>query len=256
MSGSWAEVPVIAVILAAGRGTRMGPLTANVPKPLLALRGRPIIEHILTGLRAARIREAVLVTGYLAEQIERHLGSGEVLGMKLSYRRQALPEGTARALLLARDTIGDKPFLLSWGDIVIEPGQYTALLEDYRRVPCDALLAVNAIEDPWQGAAVYVDKRLKVTGLVEKPPRGSSRTPWNNAGIFVFAPLVLEYAEQLGPSARGECELPQAIAAMIADGRDVRAYPVRGFWSDLGKPEDLAAAETALGNARLSRERE
>lgn len=256
MSGVWAELSVIAVILAAGRGTRMGPLTANVPKPLLALRGRPVIEHILTGLHAAGIREAVVVTGYLAEQIERHLGSGEALRIQLTYRRQARAEGTARALLLARDAIGDKPFLLSWGDIVIKPGQYAALLDDYQRAPCDALLAVNATEDPWQGAAVYVDEDWRVTSLVEKPPRGSSRTPWNNAGIFVLAPLVLDYAGRLSPSARGEYELPQAIAAMIADGHDVRAYPVRGFWSDLGRPEDLAAAETALGNAGLSRERE
>ena len=256
MSGIWAELSVIAVILAAGRGTRMGPLTANLPKPLLALRGRPIIEHILTGLHVAGIRDGVVVTGYLAEQIERHLGTGEALGMKLSYRRQTRPEGTAQALLLARDAIRDEPFLLSWGDIVIEPGQYAALLDDYRRVPSDALLAVNATEDPWQGAAVYVDEHWRVTSLVEKPPRGSSRTPWNNAGIFVFAPLVLDYAERLSPSARGEYELPQAIAAMIADGHDVRAYPVRGFWSDLGRPVDLAAAESALEKAGLLRERE
>jgi NDP-sugar pyrophosphorylase family protein len=253
MSGTWAELSVIAVVLAAGRGTRMGPLTANVPKPLLALRGRPIIEHILTGLHAAGIREVVVVTGYLAEQIERHLGSGEALRMRLSYRRQTRPEGTARALLLARDAIRAEPFLLSWGDIVVEPGQYAALLDDYRRVRCDALLSVNATEDPWQGAAVYVDEHWRVTSLVEKPPRGSSRTPWNNAGIFVLAPLVLEYAERLSPSPRGEYELPQAIAAMIADGRDVRACPVRGFWSDLGRPEDLAVAESALENPSPSR---
>jgi NDP-sugar pyrophosphorylase family protein len=250
ISASWAESSVIAVILAAGRGTRMGTLTANVPKPLLVLRGRPIIDHILSGLRAAGIREAVVVTGYLAAEIERHLGSGEALGMKLSYRRQAPAEGTARALLLARDAIRDEPFLLSWGDIVIEPGQYAALLEDYRGVPCDALLSVNATDDPWQGAAVYVDEHWRVTRLLEKPPRGSSPTPWNNAGIFVLRPVVLAYAGRLGPSARGEYELPQAIAAMIGDGRDVRAYPLRGFWSDLGRPEDLAAAERALRDGR------
>jgi NDP-sugar pyrophosphorylase family protein len=253
MSTSWAESSVIAVILAAGRGTRMGALTANVPKPLLALRGRPIIEHILAGLHAAGIGEAVVITGYLAEQIEHHLGAGGALDMRLSYRRQTQPEGTARALLLARDAVQDEPFLLSWGDIVIEPEQYAALLDDYRRVPCDALLSVNATDDPWQGAAVYVDERWKVTGLVEKPPRGSSRTPWNNAGVFVFRPLVVEYAQRLRPSARGEYELPQALAAMIADGRDVRACPVRGFWSDLGRPEDLVRAESALGNAGRTR---
>jgi glucose-1-phosphate thymidylyltransferase len=112
------------------------------------------------------------------------------------------------------------------------------------------LLSVNATDDPWQGAAVYVDEGWKVTGLVEKPPPGSSRTPWNNAGIFVCRPVVLQYAQRLPPSARGEYELPQAFAAMIADGREVRAYPLRGFWSDLGRPEDLAVAERALGDER------
>jgi dTDP-glucose pyrophosphorylase len=82
--------------------------------------------------------------------------------------------------------------------------------------------------------------------LVEKPPRGSSATCWNNAGLFVFTPLIFQYAGRLAPSARGEYELPQAIATMITDGHLVRALPVRGFWSDLGTPQDLSAAEDAF----------
>jgi len=121
-----------------------------------------------------------------------------------------------------------------------------ALLDDFARHACDALLTVNRVADPWRGAAVYLDAGGTVTRVVEKPPRGSSTTPWNNAGIFVFTPLIFSYAERLPPSARGEYELPQAIAAMIADGRAVHACPVRGFWSDLGTPEDLATAERAL----------
>lgn len=227
----------------------MGSLTAQVPKPLLLLRGRPIIEHILGGLRSAGIRKAVVITGYLAEQLERHLGSGERLGMELAYRRQTRPEGTAQALLLARGAV-DGPFVLSWGDIVVEPEQYGRVLGQFERAPCDALLTVNATGDPWQGAAVYVDADWRVTRLIEKPPRGSSRTPWNNAGIFILTPLIFDYAERLTSSARGEYELPQAIAAMLRDGREVRACPVRGFWSDLGRPEDLAAAEDALAQSR------
>src|SRR5512141_1016056 len=102
----------------------MGSLTANIPKPLLSLRGRPIIEHILAGLQSAGIGEMVIVTGYRAEQIEHHLGSGERLGMALTYRRQIEPQGTARAVLLARGLVGREPFLLSLGDIVVEPEQY------------------------------------------------------------------------------------------------------------------------------------
>jgi dTDP-glucose pyrophosphorylase len=237
---------VIAVVLAAGRGTRMGALTATTPKPLLELCGRPIIEHILIGLRNAGIRDAVIVTGYRGEQIAAHLGGGGRVGMRLSYRRQHRPEGTARALLLARDAVDEQPFLLSWGDIVVEAVEYAALRADFARVPCETLLTVKAVDDPWRGAAVYVDGDWRVTRIVEKPPRGSSTTRWNNAGLFVFTPLIFSYAARLMPSPRGEYELPQAVAALLADDHAVRAHAVRGFWSDLGTPDDLTAAERAF----------
>jgi dTDP-glucose pyrophosphorylase len=232
-----------AVILAAGRGTRMGALTASTPKPLLRLRGRPIIEHILLGLRHAGVYDAVVVTGYRGAQLEACLGDGERLKMRLTYRRQTHPDGTALALLLARATLHDEPFLLSWGDIVVAPRTYADLAAAFAAHPCDALLTVNPVDDPWRGAAVYVDDALRVTRLVEKPPRGSSHTRWNNAGLFVFSPRILDYAAQLRPSPRGEYELPQALSAMVDSGCLVRALPVQGFWSDLGTPEDLAAAE-------------
>jgi dTDP-glucose pyrophosphorylase len=97
--------------------------------------------------------------------------------------------------------------------------------------------------DPWRGAAVYVDAEWRVARPEEKPPRGTSTTGWNNAGIMAFAPLALDYARRLAPSARGEYELPQAIAHMVRDGHVVRAVPVRGPWSDVGTPDDLAAAQ-------------
>ncbi len=163
-----------------------------------------------------------------------------------TYRRQTHPDGTARALLLARDALQDEPFLLSWGDIVVTPSTYADLMAAFAAHACDALLTVNPVDDPWRGAAVYVDDTRRVTRLVEKPPRGTSQTGWNNAGLFIFTPLVLAYAERLPPSSRGEYELPQALSAMIDDGCLVRALPVGGFWSDLGTPEDLAAAERAF----------
>jgi len=238
---------VIAVILAAGRGTRMGALTANTPKPLLPVSGRPMIEHILRGLHAAGIRAATVITGYLGAQIEAALGDGQRLGLQLSYLRQHAADGTARALLLARQAVGDAPFVVSWGDIVVSPANYAALVDNFSRTPCDALLMVNSIDDPWQGAAVYVDEAGRVTRLIEKPPRGTSQTRWNNAGIFIFTPRIFDYAAGLHASSRGEYELPQAISAMIADGRDVRALPVQGFWSDVGTPADLTAATQRYG---------
>jgi dTDP-glucose pyrophosphorylase len=237
---------MIGIILAAGRGTRMGTLTAQVPKPLLRVRGRPIIEHILGGFRSAGVRDVVIVTGYRGDQVRAFLGDGSPLGLRYTYRHQSEPTGTASALLLARDALGAEPFMLSWADILIERGEYAAAVAAFRATSADAVLVVNAVADPWRGAAVYVDEAWRVVRLVEKPPARTSATPWNNAGVFVFTPAILAYAERTVASPRGEYELPQAIAAMIDDNRVVRAHPLRGFWSDVGTPEDLAACERSF----------
>ncbi|MBI3786452.1 MAG: nucleotidyltransferase family protein [Deltaproteobacteria bacterium] len=228
----------------------MGTLTAATPKPMLLLQGRPILEHILRGLAGAGVDSVVLVTGYLSEQIEEYFGTGHRVGLRIVYRRQPRADGTARALLLAADLAASGDMLISWGDVLIEPHEYIDLVNDFRRSSCDALLSLNWMDDPWRGAAVYVDDDWRVRRLVEKPPRASSTTHWNNAGIFVATPLLLSYANQLQRSARCEYELPQAIAAMIADGRVVRGHPLGGFWSDLGTPEDLAAAEKGYPQSR------
>ncbi len=226
----------------------MGALTASRPKPLLEVAGRPLIEHILAGLIAAGIERVVVVVGYLGEQIEKRLGDGRQLGCRVQYRRQERPEGTAAALLLAAPLLAEEPFVLGWGDILVYPQLYAELVAAFTTQPCDALLAVNEVDDPWQGAAVYVDQRWRVTRVEEKPPLGTSTTRWNNAGIHIFGPTVFDYARRLAPSPRGEYELPQAIAHMIADGRFVRAYPVRGFWSDVGTPADLERAQQSFGS--------
>jgi dTDP-glucose pyrophosphorylase len=138
-----------------------------------------------------------------------------------------------------RRILGGSDLLAGWGDILVEPG-YGDSPHAFKVDPCDALLAVNEVDDPWQGAAVYADVNWRVTKLEEKPPRGSSSTRWNNAGIHIFTPSIFDYARRLTPSARGEYELPQAVGA---DGHVVRAFPVRGFWSDIGTPEDLERAQ-------------
>jgi len=97
---------------------------------------------------------------------------------------------------------------------------------------------------------VYVNRSWCVERVVEKPPPGTSATRWNNAGVHVFAPLILEHAARVQRSARGEYELPQAFAAMLAAGRHLQAVPVEGLWSDVGTPEDLAAIEAAVFQER------
>lgn len=233
-----------AVVLAAGRGTRLGALTADRPKPLLTIGRRPILARILDGIAAAGVREVAIVTGYLGDQVEREIGNGAASGMDVRYFRQAEPDGTARALLLARDFLGGERFLFAWSDIVVRPENYRAVVRRARLA--DASLALNAVDDPWAGSAVSVDETMRVTRIVEKPPKGTSDTRWNNAGFGVLGPEIWAFADRIGPRA-GEYNLVDAIGAMVAAGANVAACPVEGPWFDIGTPEQLEAARREFG---------
>jgi len=233
-----------AVLLAAGRGSRLGELTANFPKALLDVGGRPILFRILEGLVAAGIRDIVVITGHEADVLAEATGSGERWGARISYRRQETLDGTARALALARELLGERPFFVGWGDIVVESENYLRVVEASEAT--GAAVAVNEVEDPTAGAAVYFDDSCIVTRLVEKPAPGTSSTRWNNAGLAVFPPTIWPFIEALTPSPRGEYELPQAVAA-FAERHPLTAVPLGGPWFDVGTPESLAAARAHFG---------
>lgn len=232
-----------AVVLAAGRGKRMMPLTANCPKPLLPVAGQPIMERILRGLRLAGITEAVIVHGYLKEMIEEYFGDGARVDMRLHYREQDPPNGTAGALLQVEDLCQGEPFMLHWGDILISPSNYPAVLRDYyATTPRPAIVeGLNWMDDPAAGAAVYRGEGNRVVRIQEKPEPGTSTTNWNNAGVFVLSPAVWPYVKQVTPSPRGELEFTDVLHMMIRDGKYVFGHELTGLWSDVGTPQVLEA---------------
>jgi len=236
-----------AVLFAAGRGTRLGALTANYPKALLEVAGRPIIVHILEGLVRAGIAEVAVVTGHSAGLLEAEVGAGEQSGLRISYVRQETLDGTARALGLCRDLVGDGQFFWSWGDILVDHSNYARVLAAARFA--DAVVAVNEVDDPWAGGAVYIDGSMHLTQIIEKPQPGTSATRWNNAGFGVLGPAIWPEIDRLHPSTRGEYELPRAIAAMVDSGTEVRAVPVEGPWFDVGTPQALESARAAYAGS-------
>jgi len=234
-----------ALLLAAGRGTRLGSLTANQPKPMIPIGGVPMIERIMAGIAAlSPIREFVLITGYKASVLELYLGNGAKWGWKIQYVPQETPRGVGDAVNCAASELADSPFLMTYGDIMLDPVNYGRFADEYAKYGLDeikAYVGLNWVEDPWAGAAVYLKSDDRIERIQEKPAKGTATTHWNNAGLFIFDPLIFHYTARIAPSARGEYELPDAISAMIADGHSAKGIALQGSWRDVGTPEDYTA---------------
>jgi NDP-sugar pyrophosphorylase family protein len=228
-----------AMLLAAGRGTRMRELTEDLPKPMLPIHGRPMIEYIVRRLQDAGIHEILIVVGYRRELIEEHFRSGF---NGISFVVQEVVEGTASAVRLGREFVGAEPFLLTFGDILCEARNYSGIAEALEREAAAAVLGVKYADDPWQGAAVYANEAGVVSKMVEKPARGTSTTHWNSAGLYSFSPEIFDEIARAPKSERGEYEITTAIEQLMERGRPVRMFEMTGAWRDVGRPEDLEEA--------------
>lgn len=240
-----------ALILAAGRGTRLAPLTDGCPKPMLPIAGVPMVERIMAAIAAQTpIRDFVLVTGYRADVVYNHFGDGARWGWRIQYVHQPIPQGVGAAVQCAHAALSDGPFLMTYGDIMLAPENYRWFVEAWEAGAAgglSALVGLNWVDDPCRGAAVYLNDDQSIVRMDEKPAPGTATTHWNNAGLFVFDPLIFDYTARLQPSRRGELELPDALSAMIAEGHLVQGLPLTGEWRDVGTLEDYAAIQAEWG---------
>ncbi len=227
-----------AVLLAAGKGTRMRELTNELPKPMIAVRGKPILLHIVEGLRAAGVTHIQIVVGWRAEVVQEFFGDGGKHGVSVEYVTQEVQDGTGRVVELAKGFAGADPFILSYGDILIDPANYRRLAD---LGDAEALISVK--HNPGEiakGGAVFVNERFEMTDLREKPQPGEPTSPWYNAGVYAFRPSIFEFTARLEKSPRGEYELTDAIRALAMSGRKVQALELSGDWADVRDPEVLA----------------
>jgi dTDP-glucose pyrophosphorylase len=234
-----------AVVLAAGKGVRMGPLTDHCAKPLLPVANKPILGWTLEALLDAGVREVLIVVGHRQEQIRGAIGDGDAYGLRVEYVEQPAMRGTGEATMCARTFTGDEPFVLVFGDIIMPPPNLPALVRRFRRTAPDAMLTTHWVDDPCTGAAVYVEDGV-VTRIVEKPPKGTATTHLDNAGIFVFTPIIYELLEQVGLSSRGEYELTDALHMLTQGPTTLRAFELEGFWSNVTSPEELLRANRRM----------
>jgi len=224
-----------AAILAAGRGTRMKELTDELPKPMVEVKGMPILESIISGLVANGITDILVVVGYRKEVITDYFGEGEGFGCRIQYVEQIVQDGTGKVVELAREFAGDDPFILSYGDILV-PAESYAPLVDFTDV--DGKLTVKVDEDVRKGGAVFIENGM-LTDLIEKPRDDQPTSKYYNAGIYAFSPVIFDYTAKLELSPRGEYELTDAIKHQVDDGLRIAAVELAGEWADVRDPEVL-----------------
>ena len=227
-----------AVILAAGRGTRMRELTNDLPKPMIEVRGKPVLQHIVQGLGDAGIRDCLIVVGYRADVVRDFFGDGSRHNVAIQYETQTMQDGTGRVVELARDFAGKHPFILAYGDILVDPENYKRLVDLPEDV--ESMLTVTRGEDVSNGGAVFLDGQMDLVDLREKPKPGEPASPWYNAGLYAFRPSIFDFTSKLKPSPRGEYELTDAIRDLAQSGKKVRALELTGEWADVRDPEILA----------------
>lgn len=231
-----------AVVLAAGLGTRMRPLTFTKPKFLLPVAGKPALDHVLLLLRNADIDEIAMVVGYGREQIVKRYGDGSRLGVKLRYFYQKKLLGTANAVSLAEDFVGGDRFLVMNGDTLVDQESLNTLLKRFEEVGSGkkfgGIMGTIEVEKPEQFGIVFL-KGGKVSEIVEKPKRIKSRLA--NAGIYIFDPTIFEAIKRTKKSKRGEYELTMSMKILINSGRTIYTSPLN-LWADIGRPWDLLVA--------------
>jgi UDP-N-acetylglucosamine diphosphorylase/glucosamine-1-phosphate N-acetyltransferase len=233
-----------AVVLAAGEGVRLQPITATRPKHLIRLGGKAVLEYCFDALKASGIVEVVVVTHYMGDAIRQYFGDGERLGLKISYVEQTEMLGTGNAVSVVEPYVDDD-FVLVYGDLLFAPEAVADVLRLYDAEKPAAVMAVVPVEKPESYGVVKLAAEKKVTGIVEKPALGEAPSNLANAGIYVFSKEVFDKLRQTKASVRGEWELTDALSLFIEDGKTVLAAEVsKGDWLDIGRPWDLLEANS------------
>jgi dTDP-glucose pyrophosphorylase len=222
--------PNLMVVMAGGMGTRLRPYTANCPKPLLPVAGKPILEHIVERSKLEGFSRFVLAIRYLGSMIEDFFGNGERWNVQIEYLREQEPLGTAGALSMLEPT-PSMPFVVTNGDVLTDI-HYGEMLDFHVRHTAVATMAVRQHE--WQHPFGVVQTRgVDIVGFEEKPV---ARTHIN-AGVYVLDPLALGYL-----SADESCDMPTLFERLQTQSMRTVAYPMHEPWLDVGRPEDLAVA--------------
>ncbi|MCL2115048.1 MAG: sugar phosphate nucleotidyltransferase, partial [Methanobrevibacter sp.] len=226
-----------AIILSAGEGTRMRPLTLTKPKTMLPVAGKPIIQYNIEALRDSGITDILLVVNYKESMVKDYFKDGEDFGVKISYKTQKKLLGTANAIDYGEDFVNDT-FIVLNGDIILDRDLIKNILNEYLEHKPDTLMVLKTVENPSHFGVVEIENNI-VKNIVEKPKLKEAPSNLVNTGVYIFNKDIFEKIAKTTVSERGEYEITDSLAMQINEGQIVRGYETEKNWIDVGRPWEL-----------------
>ncbi len=227
-----------AIILAAGKGTRLRPVTLTTPKPLVPVANRPLIAYALDMLKAGGMTDVGIVVNNLESPLVERIGDGGWLGVNVTYIIQEEQQGLAHAVSLCQDFTAGEAFAMFLGDNIFQD-KMDAFMQNFESSDYEAAIALGEVPDPSRFGVAVVEDGV-VTQLLEKPQNPPSNLAV--AGVYMFRQSIFDAIGQITPSARGELEITDAIQVLISGDRPVQSYVTQGWWIDAGKPDAIIQA--------------
>jgi len=236
-----------AVILTAGKGKRLMPITSSRPKPMIPLAGKPLLEYTILGLKNAGISEILLIVGYKEEDIKEYFGNGlDKFNVNIEYISQEEQLGTGHAVSYAKDFVKDSPFLLMYGDLITDPKIFKDILEKFNEAKIEGLITLLKVNNPQDYGIISLNSNDFVEKITEKPSPELNLGNLANAGIYIFNPMIFKAIEKTEKSIRGEYEFTESMEILINQlNGNILGYIIKDyFWSDIGLPWQLFEANS------------
>lgn len=226
-----------AIILSAGEGSRMRPLTLTKPKTMLPVAGKPIIQYNIESLRDNGITDILLIVCYKEEMVRNYFGDGSDFGVNIFYKTQKDFLGTANAISYGEDFIDDSIIVLN-GDIILDDEIIHEIIKKYNYLTPDTLMLLTEVEDPSAFGVVEIENG-NIKSIVEKPKREEAPSNLVNAGIYIFNKDIFDKIRKTEISERGEYEITDSVSLQIKDNKTVIGHKTSKDWIDVGRPWEL-----------------
>ena len=233
-----------AIILSAGEGSRMRPLTLTKPKTMLPVAGKPIIQYNIESLRDNGITDILLIVRYKEEIVRNYFGDGSDFGVNISYKTQKDFLGTANAISYGEDFIDDSIIVLN-GDIILDDEIINEIIKKYNYLSPDTLMLLTEVEDPSAFGVVEIENG-NIKNIVEKPKREEAPSNLVNAGIYIFNKDIFDKIRETEISERGEYEITDSVSLQIEDNKTVIGHKTSKDWIDVGRPWELIEVNEEL----------